>query len=127
MLIFLQRNLAWMLLAFALATALWVVVTTQQNPDVVDPWESIPVEARNLPTGRVLRSEIPAVQLMVAAPRDVQQELAALEARDLDRVVIGLAAQALEHVVQVAVLEPQLHDPLHELDAPRVGAARVQE
>jgi YbbR domain-containing protein len=75
MLIFLQRNLAWMVLAVALATSLWVVVTTQQNPDEVDFFEAIPVEPRNQPTGLVLRSEIPPIRLRVAAPRDVWQEL----------------------------------------------------
>src|SRR5688572_19443663 len=106
MLIFLQRNLAWMLLAVALATALWVVVTTQQNPDVIDPWESIPVEARNLPTDLVLRSEIPAVRLAVAAPRDVQQELRKAKFQawvDLARLGPGLQ----EVPIQVSTVEPR--------------------
>jgi YbbR domain-containing protein len=74
-LIFLQRNLAWMLLALALSTALWVVVTTQQNPDVVDFFQAIPVETRNKPEDLVLRNEIPTVRVAVAAPRDVWPEL----------------------------------------------------
>ncbi|HEY3079505.1 MAG TPA: CdaR family protein [Chloroflexota bacterium] len=75
MLIFLQRNLAWMLLAIALATALWIVVTTQQNPDVVDVFQAIQVETRNKPDDLVLRNEIPTVRVTVAAPRDVWPDL----------------------------------------------------
>jgi YbbR domain-containing protein len=75
MLIFLQRNLAWMLLAAALATSLWVVVTTAQNPDVSQVFQSIQVNAENRPPDLVLRTEIPTVALTVAAPRDAWQEL----------------------------------------------------
>lgn len=104
MLIFLQRNLAWMLLAIALSTALWVVVTTQQNPDVVDRWESIPVEPRNLPTDLVLRSEIPTVRLSVAAPRDVQQELR--KAKFLAWVDLARLGPGLQEVpIQVSTVE----------------------
>ena len=106
MLIFLQRNLAWMLLAIVLATSLWVVVTTQQNPDVTDFFESIPVEARNQPPDLVLRSEIPPIRLQVAAPRDVWQELrrAKFQATvDLARLGPGLQ----EVPIQVNTVEPR--------------------
>ena len=41
MLVFLQRNLVWMLLSLALSATLWTVVTTQQNPDVSDVFPKV--------------------------------------------------------------------------------------
>jgi YbbR domain-containing protein len=111
MLIFLQRNLAWMLLAVALAASLWVVVTTQQNPDVVEVFQSIQVGARNQPPELVLRSEIPTVALTVAAPRDVWQELrpAKFQATvDLSRLGPGL--QEVPVVVQTVDPRARIED-----------------
>ena len=106
MLIFLQRNLAWMLLALALATALWVVVTTQQNPDVVDVFQAIPVETRNKPEDLVLRNELPTVRVTVAAPRDVWPDLrpAKFQATvDLSRLGPGLQ----QVPIQIQTVDPR--------------------
>src|SRR5215475_9351025 len=82
-----------MLLAVVLASALWVVVTTQQNPDIVDVFQAIQVETRNKPDDLVLRNEIPTVRVTVAAPRDVWPDLrpAKFQATiDLSRLGPGL-------------------------------------
>ncbi|HEV8635824.1 MAG TPA: CdaR family protein [Chloroflexota bacterium] len=115
MLIFLQRNLAWMLLAIALATALWIVVTTQQNPDVVDVFQAIQVETRNKPEDLVLRNEVPTVQVTVAAPRDVMQDLrpAKFQATiDLSRLGPGLQqvpirVQTVDPRARIEEINPQ--------------------
>jgi YbbR domain-containing protein len=92
-LLFLQRNLVWMLLALALSATLWTVVTTQQNPDVVDVFPSIPVELRNIPGGMTVRNEPPPVSITVIGPADVIPTLRAAKFQatvDLSRGAPGL-------------------------------------
>lgn len=93
MLVLLQRNLVWMLLALGLATALWTVVTTSENPDVVDVFQAVPVETRNVPDKLSITNEVPAVNIVVSAPRDAWPELRPAKfqaAVDLARVGPGL-------------------------------------
>ena len=93
MFVFFQRNLAWMLLALILATALWTLVTTQENPDVVDVFQSIPVELRNVPDKLSVTNEATSVNIVVSAPRDAWPELRPAKfqaAVDLARVGPGV-------------------------------------
>ena len=71
MLIFLRRNLAWMLLALILSMGLWLIVTIDQNPMESYWFSSIPVEVRDPPAGMALRSEVAPVRVRVSAPRDL--------------------------------------------------------
>src|SRR5688572_15322510 len=64
-----------MLLAFALPAALWTMVTTQENPDVVDVFERSPVELRNVPSGLTPRNALDPIRVTVAAPRDAWRDL----------------------------------------------------
>src|SRR5205085_4463271 len=92
-LVFLQRNLVWMLLALVLATTLWTVVTTQENPDVVDVFQAVPVELRNVPDRLSVTNEVSSVNLVVSAPRDAWPELRPAKfqaAVDLGRVGPGV-------------------------------------
>jgi YbbR domain-containing protein len=92
-LVFLQRNLVWMLLSLVLSATLWTVVTTAQNPDVVDVFPNIPVELRNLPPGMTVRNEPQPVRLTVVAPADVMPTLRAAKFQataDLSRGAPGL-------------------------------------
>lgn len=109
--VFLRRNLAWMVLAFALAASLWGFVTTQQNPDVLDVFQAIPVEVRNLPADLTVRSEIQPVRVTVSAPRDIWQELrpAKFQASvDLSRVGPGL--QEIPVTVQTVDTRARVED-----------------
>jgi YbbR domain-containing protein len=72
---FLRKNLAWMILAFILSTALWLLVTFQQNPDESSVFRAIPVEVHSVPPGYTLRVDIAPIDVVVVAPRDVLQEL----------------------------------------------------
>src|SRR5262245_16714544 len=44
----------------------------------------------------------------------LEEELAALEALELELVVAGLLGEALDHVVKIAMLDLELQDPLLE-------------
>jgi YbbR domain-containing protein len=91
--VFLQRNLVWMLLALGLSTALWTVVTTSENPDVVDVFQAVPVEMRNVPDKLSVTNEVQSVNIVVSAPRDAWPELRPAKfqaAVDLGRVGPGL-------------------------------------
>ncbi len=58
-------------LAIGLAAALWIVVQNETNPDRVDvPNFTVMVEVRDIPTGLVVLSEAPQVQVRVRAPSD---------------------------------------------------------
>lgn len=130
MLIFLRRNLAWMLLALALSMSLWTVVTTQQNPDVVDVFQAIPVELRNVPQNLTVRNEVQPVRLVVAASRDVWQDLrpAKFQASvDLSRVGPGLQeipieVQSIDPRVQIEDVTPSkavIHlEPIRRREVP---------
>ncbi len=126
----LQRNLAWALLAIALSVALWGVVTTQQNPDVVDVFQSVPVEVRNLPADLTVRNDLLPVRVTVSAPRDVWQELRPakfLATIDLARVGPGLqevpvvvqTVDARARVEEVAPAKTLIHlEPIRRKDIP---------
>jgi YbbR domain-containing protein len=91
--VFFQRNLVWMLLALVLATTLWTVVTTQENPDVVDVFQAVPVELRNVPDKLSVTNEAQTVNIVVSAPRDAWPELRPAKfqaAVDLARVGPGV-------------------------------------
>src|SRR5215211_771160 len=93
MFFFFQRNLVWMLLALGLATALWAVVTTNENPDVVDVFQAVPIELRNVPDKLSVTNEVSSVNIVVSAPRDAWPELRPAKfqaAVDLARVGPGL-------------------------------------
>jgi YbbR domain-containing protein len=118
MLVFLQRNLVWMLLSMALSATLWTVVTTAQNPDVVDVFPNIPVELRNLPDGMTVRNEAQPVRLTVVAPADVMPTLRAAKFQataDLSRGAPGLQD------VPVEVLSIDGRVRVEEVAPPRVS------
>src|ERR1044071_5441904 len=82
-----------MLLSLVLSATLWTVVTTAQNPDVVDVFPNIPVDLSNLPPGMTVRNEPSAVRLTVVAPADVMPTLRAAKFQataDLSRGAPGL-------------------------------------
>ena len=88
-----------MLLALGLSVSLWTIVTTQQNPDIVDVFQAIPVELRNPPSGLTVRNDVQSIRLVVAAPRDVWPELrpAKFQASvDLSRVGPGVQELPVE-------------------------------
>ena len=59
-------DLGRLLLAIGLASALWIVVQNEANPDRTDiPSFTIPVEIVNVPTGLVAVSEAPQIQVRV--------------------------------------------------------------
>ncbi len=72
---FLRREIVWMLLSLALATALWAIVTNQQNPPYSDYFQSIPVRVKGAPSGLIVRDEIKPIRLKVTAPKDVWDHL----------------------------------------------------
>lgn len=96
---FFRRNLVWMLLALVLATALWTLVTTQENPDVVDVFQGITVETRNQPDRLSVTNEVPTVNIVVSAPRDAWPDLRPAKFQafvDLARVAAGVQELPIE-------------------------------
>lgn len=80
---FLKDNLVWILLSLLLSTALWVVVTFQQNPEVTNTLADVPVDVTGVPGTMYVQKETTSVQLTVSAPRDVWPQLT----RDKFRVI----------------------------------------
>ena len=67
----LRLDLGRLLLAIGLASALWIVVQNEQNPDRTDvPAFTVPVDVGNVPTGLVVVSEPPQVQVRVRMPSE---------------------------------------------------------
>src|SRR6266511_4803153 len=67
----LRIDLGRLVLAVALAFALWIVVQNEQNPDRTDiPSFAIPAEIVNTPPGLVVVSEPPQIQVRVRMPSD---------------------------------------------------------
>lgn len=58
-----------LLLAIALAFALWAYVMLRNNPEVTVPLRARPVEPRGLAGGAVLMTTLPAVDITVAGPQ----------------------------------------------------------
>lgn len=67
----LRLDLGRALLAVGLASALWIVVRNETNPDRVEvlPF-TVPVEVVNVPTGLVVVSEAPQIQAQVRTPSE---------------------------------------------------------
>jgi YbbR domain-containing protein len=127
--VFLQRNLVWMLLSLILSATLWTVVTTAQNPDVVDVFPNIPVELRNLPPGMTVRTDPPAVRLTVVAPADVMPTLRAAKFQataDLSRGAPGLQDVPVEvHSIDGRVRVDDVSPPRVSILLERVGRKDV--
>ena len=59
------------IIAVALACALWIVVQNEQNPDRTDiPALTVPVEVVNVPSGLVVVSDPPEIQVRVRIPSE---------------------------------------------------------
>lgn len=102
-----------MLLSLALATALWTIVTNQQNPPHTDFLQSVPVKTKGEPAGLVIRDEIKPVRVKVTAPKDVWERL---------------SSSSFEAYVDVSKTGPGVQDvPVHvEIQDPRVRIEEVQ-
>lgn len=73
---FLRGNLVWILLSLLLSTALWVMVTFQQNPEETQTLANVPVEFASTPSPTLSIEKVTtSVQLTVSAPRDVWPQL----------------------------------------------------
>jgi YbbR domain-containing protein len=140
MILFLQRNLVWMLFALVLSATLWTVVTTSQNPDVIDVFPSIAVELRNVPPGMIVRNEPQPVSITVVAPADVMPGLRAAKFQatlDLSRGARGLQdvpveVHSIDSRVKVQDVQPQklsvLLEQVKRKDVParaKVGGDKV--
>src|SRR5512140_2005509 len=68
---FFGHELGLIVLALLMSTTLWLLVNLDQNPSESNWFNSIPVEVTDLPTGLVLRSDVPVIRIRVSAPRDV--------------------------------------------------------
>lgn len=72
---FLRGNLVWILLSLFLSTALWIVVSFQQNPEETRTLADVPVQVTGTPSTMYVEQETDSVQLTVSAPRDVWPQL----------------------------------------------------
>ncbi|MCC6174290.1 MAG: hypothetical protein IT305_03205 [Chloroflexi bacterium] len=60
-----------LIIALALAVALWIVIQNEQNPDRTDiPGFTVPVDVVNTPQGLVVVSDPPQIQVRVRMPSD---------------------------------------------------------
>jgi YbbR domain-containing protein len=86
-------DLGRLLLALALAAALWWVITTEQNPERIELFPTpISVQVVNAPPDLVVTGDIPTVQAQVRAPSEVWSRLRASSFRatvDASRAVAG--------------------------------------
>ncbi len=110
----LRLDLGRLLLAIGLASALWIVVQNEANPDRTDiPSFTIPVEIVGVPTGLVAVSEAPQIQVRVRMP---SESWALLRPGSFRATASG--AQAVPGVnelpVRVESLEPRVRavDPI---------------
>ena len=115
-----RLDLGRALLALILAVALWIVIQNEHNPDRTDiPNFTIPVEIVNVPTGLVVVSEPPQLQVRVRVPSDSWPLLRAASFRataDGTNAVPGVN----ELPVRVEALEQQVRSV--EPIPPRVNA-----
>jgi YbbR domain-containing protein len=58
-----------LLLAFALSFGLWIYVTLRNNPETTIPLRNRTVETRGLPSGSVLMTTLPTVDVIVSGPQ----------------------------------------------------------
>lgn len=111
---FLRGNLIWILLSVVLSTALWLVVTFQQNPEKIAVIPSVPVTVQGAPKDYVVQSEVQTVDLEVSAPSDVWPQLQADRFRvtvDASKVTTGvnnypLTVVSLDPRARVENLDP---------------------
>ena len=113
----LRLDVGRLLLAIGLASALWIVVQNEQNPDRTDiPNLTVPVDVVNAPPGLVVVSEAPQIQVRVRMPSESWALLRPGSFR-----ATASAAQAVPGVnelpVQVEALEPRVRavDPIPPL------------
>jgi YbbR domain-containing protein len=110
----LRLDIGRALLALGLASALWIVVQNEANPDRTDvPSFAVPVEVVNVPPGLVVVSEAPQIQVRVRMPN----ESWGLLRPGSFRAVADAAASAPgvnELPVRVEALEPRVRqvDPI---------------
>ena len=71
MLSWFHLDLGRAVLALGLASALWIVIQNEQNPDRTDiPSFTVPVEVVNTPPGLIVVSEAPQIQVRVRIPSE---------------------------------------------------------
>jgi YbbR domain-containing protein len=101
-------------LAIALASALWIAVQNEQNPDRTDiPSFTIPVDVVSVPNGLIVVSEPPQVQVSVRIPSDSWRLLRPGSFRAVANAT-GATPGVNELPVMVEALEPQVRsvDPI---------------
>jgi YbbR domain-containing protein len=62
-----------MLLAVALAFGMWIFVTLRSNPDTTQPIRALTLEQRDLPSGLVLMTGLPLIDVTVIGPEAAVQ------------------------------------------------------
>jgi YbbR domain-containing protein len=67
--------LAWILLSLLLSVSLWIFVTFQRNPELIQTIGSVQVEIQNVPKTEIVQPETTSVQVRVSAPSDVWPQL----------------------------------------------------
>ena len=113
------------LLALALASAIWIIVQNEQNPERTDvPNFTVTAEVVGVPPGLVAVSESPQVQLRVRVPADAWNLLRPGSFRataDAAQAVPGVnelpvKVEALEHQVRaVDPIPPQVNVAMEEI------------
>lgn len=119
MLTFLRQNLAWMILALVLSTALWLIVTLDQNPAESNWFPSIPVEVKDVPAGLTTRSDVLSVRVRVSAPRDVWASRLLLSDRFKAAVDASTAGPGITEA-PVVVTSADSRAKIEEIDPARV-------
>ena len=98
------NNLGSLLLAFALAVAVWISAVVAEDPNEERAYpRTIQVEVRNQDPGMVVRGELPSqVSLTLSAPRSLWDRL--LNDSDPIRAFIDLAGlEAGEHILPIEI------------------------
>ncbi len=72
---FLRSNVIWMLLSLVISTGLWVFVTFNQDPEVSNSINGVPIQIVGAPKNLVVQSETQTVSVMLSAPSDVWPQL----------------------------------------------------
>jgi YbbR domain-containing protein len=112
-----RRTPGLLALSLVIGTALWIFVTDVENPTIVDTLPSpIPVEAVNVGDQLAVATQLPAVELRVAAPRDRWERLspadfrAYVDMRDRDarRQEVLVQVETTVTGVRVVDTEPRL-------------------
>lgn len=69
------KNLNLIIFALAISISLWVTITYQQNPDITDVFQGIPVEVQNVPATLIARGQPPQVKVKIITASDVWRSL----------------------------------------------------